>query len=848
VAFTAFSVSAADSDITLRIGVYENPPKIELDDQGQISGIFGDLIIHIAAQEGWQIEPVPCEWTTCLEMTRNGEIDLMPDVAFSDIRSEQFNFHTEPALLSWSQVYAAPRSRISSLLALDGQRVAVLEGSIQYVYLQELANQFDLTIEWVFADDFAHVFEEVLQGNADAAVSNQFLGDRMAADYGLEAAPVLFQPTRLYFAAADDSLYGVLETIDAYLVEWKANPDSYYFQTLDRWSATSVAETRIPDWIIATVVLLLLVLLATLITLRKLRVRVFARTKELQQVEVKLETIINSVEAYVYIKDKELRYRYVNERCAQLFKRTPEELIGMSDAELFDEKTCEHLRKTDLRVIEGGERVEVEEQDRVAGGKAITVLSVKVPLFDANGDVYALCGVSTDVSEYKKVQEELHQYAYYDTLTGLANRRKLLDLLKDSVEQSRNKNHQGGLIVLGLDNFKAVNDTLGHATGDLLLQEVGSLLISEMLPGEACSRLGADEFAVVLPFIDGEAESARALLCARASELVRRLERQYQLDTINYSGTSSVGAILFSDVETHGVSAVLKGADLALQAAKASGKNTYSLFNQEMQREIDRVTSLESKLRSAMGDNALELYIQPQWDASEQVLGMEALLRWEDPELGFVSPGEFIPVAETSGLIIPLGEWAVQRACEILADWDANEDFSDLTLSVNISARQFRHPNFVSMVEQALLQSGAAGEKLKIEITESVLIDDVHRVRSRMEALRELGITLSLDDFGTSYASLSYLKSLPLHELKIDQGFVRDLLTDSSDEAIINAIIGLGESLNLSVIAEGVETVEHKQRLLDMGCFRFQGFYFGRPEPVSEWENKLKGRVIRTDG
>lgn len=822
--------------VALTVGVYENPPKIFLDADRQPSGILGDLLMAMAEQEGWRIDVVPCLWESCLQALAAGDIDLMPDVALSPGRAQRFDFHEIPALLSWSQLYVGPhRTPPTSLLELQGQRLAVLRGSVQLDYLLTLFDDMSLPIQWVLVDSLEAGFQAVLQGRADAVAANQFYGDQRAQRTELIRAPVVFLPSRLYYAAAPGQQAQILATIDDYLDLWRNDPSSVYFATLRRWEPHR-APGPLPPWLRWSLVVLGSLLALALLFTGLLRAQVQRQTRRLRESEQKLNTILNSVQAHIYIKGTDFRYHYVNQKVADLLGAPPEAIIGRRDEDFFDADTCRALELNDRHVLYRGERFSNEEINRVKGQDMPHVfLSEKLPLRKPNGEIYALCGISTDITEHRQVQEQLHQLAFFDVLTGLPNRRQLLDQLKRALSSSATTGYDGALVLLDLDNFKSVNDTLGHDAGDHLLCAVTERLQRQLRATDTLARLGADEFVVLLENLAFQPDRAVVAVRNLADQWLAALAEPFELKGKPYVISVSLGVALLSDGRED-IDTLLQGADLALQAAKRQGRNRVQFFNPAMQVAINRRTQLESALRKAIEARELNLHLQPQVNARGEVVAMEALARWQDPALGDVSPGEFIPLAESTGLIIPLGEWVLEQACAYLADWQQDEHFKAVVLAVNISPAQFRHPNFVDHIEAVLQRTGCRPQQLELEITESLLIDELDQVIERMEQLRAWGIRFALDDFGTGYASLSYLKRLPLQLLKVDQSFVRDLLSDPNDEAIVRTIIALARSLELEVLAEGVETEAQATRLLALGCTFMQGYLFGKPAPITHWK------------
>ncbi|AWI75892.1 diguanylate cyclase [Parazoarcus communis] len=553
---------------------------------------------------------------------------------------------------------------------------------------------------------------------------------------------------------------------------------------------------------------------------------------ELRESEDRLEVILDSVEAFIYIKGADYRYQYANRQVCELFVCDLKNVVGRDDGAFFDAETAKRLRENDARVIEAGERVATEEVNTRHGeDEPRTFLSVKIPLRREDGSIYALCGISTDITQRKVMEDEIRLLAFYDALTGLPNRRLLVDRLQQQLAASGRSKRSGALLFIDLDNFKTLNDTLGHDKGDLLLKHVAARLVHCVREGDTVARLGGDEFVVMLGNLGSDRAEAAAHARGVGEKILKSLGEPHDIDGQLHFSTPSIGVALFAG-KNHKVDDLLRQADLAMYQAKADGRNTMSFFDPEMQAALNARAALEADLRRGLKQGQFELHYQPQVDYTGALIGAEALLRWNHPTRGLVQPDAFIPVAEDTGLIVPLGAWVLDTACAQLRAWSDTLDTAALTLSVNVSARQFRQADFVDLVLSALDRSGANPRCLKLELTESLLLVDAEETIARMAALKAHGVGFSLDDFGTGYSSLSYLKRLPLDQLKIDRSFVRDLLADPNDAAIARAIITLAESLGLSVIAEGVETVEQRDALARQGCLSYQGYYFGRPGPV----------------
>jgi len=455
-----------------------------------------------------------------------------------------------------------------------------------------------------------------------------------------------------------------------------------------------------------------------------------------------------------------------------------------------------------------------------------------------DNSVFRYVGQFSDITEKKRKDELIWTQANYDVLTNLPNRRLLSDRIHQSISAASRSGRHGALVSLDLDQFKRLNDTLGHSMGDKLLIEVARRLQALVREEDTVARMGGDEFLVVLNELSGNREEA-AIQAEQVAEKIRgKLCWPYQLGTGDYHISTSVGIVLFlGHLESQ--EELLAQVDAAMYQAKAKGRNTICFFDSAMQAALEKRGQLESALRLALPRDELRLYYQLQVDNSEHPIGAEALLRWIHPELGMVSPAQFIPVAEESGLILTIGQWVLETACAQLARWQDDPRLCKLCIAVNVSARQFREPNFIIQVSEVLQRSGIRPEVLKLELTESMVLDNVDDTIRKMNEIKDLGVKFSMDDFGTGYSSLSYLSRLPIDQLKIDQSFVRDITTDQNDAAIVQTIIAMAHSMGMEVIAEGVEIVAQREFLELRGCLAYQGYLYAKPLPIEEMEQKL---------
>ncbi len=448
-----------------------------------------------------------------------------------------------------------------------------------------------------------------------------------------------------------------------------------------------------------------------------------------------------------------------------------------------------------------------------------------------------LLSITRDMSEAKTAESEIKRLAYYDPLTGLPNRRMLLEKLRQALTYDRRNSRKRALLFVDLDNFKTLNDTLGHHVGDLLLQEVAHRITSCIRETDTAARIGGDEFVVMLENLSEAQEEAASQAKQVAEKILTRIAEPQTLSHRECISTASIGITVFGHGKESGTQ-ILQEADIAMYQAKAAGRSAIRYFAPALQAAVNARACLEDEIRQGIRENQFCLWYQPQVDGG-RIVGAEALLRWNHPRRGVLGPIEFIPVAEETGLIVPLGRKVIEQACLQAATWAGVPDSAPIPIAVNVSALQFRQPDFVSHILETIKDTGADAANLKLEITESMLVDNLEETVAIMKTLKAHGLRFSLDDFGTGYSSLAYLKRLPLDQLKIDRTFVRDILVNATNGALAQAIISLARALGLVVIAEGVETDEQLALLSRLGCDCYQGFLFSKAVPAAEFEALL---------
>jgi diguanylate cyclase (GGDEF)-like protein/PAS domain S-box-containing protein len=552
-------------------------------------------------------------------------------------------------------------------------------------------------------------------------------------------------------------------------------------------------------------------------------------SNQLRQSEARFRHLYQKTPVMLHTIDRRGLLLHVSDYWLQSMGYQREEVIGQPMSDFLSEKSRRLAEEKVLPdLFRAGYVKDIPYQMVKKSGEYIDILLSAVAEHDGEGEIVRSLAVVIDVTERKRAEREIQKLAYYDTLTGLPNRTLFFDRLSQAIAQAKREHRQVGVLFLDLDRFKTINDTLGHMAGDMLLKYVARRLRGCVRESDTVARLGGDEFVVILPGVHSEQD-----LTHSAKKVLEALSRPVRLGEKKFFTTASIGISIFP-LDADSVESLLRNADIAMYAAKERGKNTYQFFSEEMNAKVVEKLGLETRLREALKREEFFLVYQPQIDlASGTMTGLEALLRWRHPEVGLIPPGEFIRVAEETGLIVPIGEWALRTACAQAIVWQ-QAGFPPLRMAINISGRQFDQPDFIDLMDRVLRDTGLDPKWLELELTESIVMENVPETIMTLTDLKVRGIHLAIDDFGTGYSSLSYLKHFPFDRIKIAQEFVRDVPNDPEDSAIVEAITGMANSLGLEVIAEGVEKQVQLDFLRACNCHEMQGFLFARPMNASD--------------
>lgn len=550
--------------------------------------------------------------------------------------------------------------------------------------------------------------------------------------------------------------------------------------------------------------------------------------------ELRIASTAFDVQEGITITSPEGKILKVNKAFTRLTGYQPEEVIGQTPAILSSGRQTKEFYQKMWQSLKTHGSWKGEIWNRRKDGELYVEWLTITAVYDQKNRVTHYVGAFLDITQRKEDEEQIRKLAFYDPLTELPNRRLLVERIEHAQAISARTRHYGALLFIDLDNFKTLNDTKGHDVGDMLLLEVAARLTKQARESDTVARLGGDEFVILYEELSRDEQKASIEMEHLAEGIRDCLNQPYYLKDYEHFSSPSIGVALFRGHQIS-LDELLKNADSAMYQAKHAGRNTIRLFDPEMQEALEHRLRLEDDLRYAIEHKQLELYYQPQINEQNQISGAEVLIRWRHPQQGLISPAQFIPIAEDSGLIIEIGDWVLEQACRRLSEWKNQPSLTHLTLSVNISVRQLRQADFVNKVSYWLENFQLQPGQLKLEITESMVLDDLEDTIAKMQQLKARGVLFSMDDFGTGYSSLSSIKRLPLDQLKIDQSFVHDIGQEASSLVLTDTIIAMGKALGLHVLAEGVETEEQRQALISQGCYDFQGYHFARPLPYHDF-------------
>lgn len=849
----------------VKVGVYSNPPKIFVNEAGEAAGFWPDLLRAIAKEEGLEIQWHFGDWDQNLKRLQSGEIHILPDVAVTEERQKAFLFGEETVHVSWSRVYAAPGVSISTIPDLQGLRIGALENSINLEGpegLRLLLKRFAVQATIVPMSDYPSIFQALERGDIHAAITNRDFGNRMEKQYRIIRTPILFQPADLRFAFHKESSE-LRNAVDDAIGRFKRDSDSEYYRLQEKWLGVQDGEDRgLPlwlQWMLPGLLLLVLLLLGGLV-LVEMRVR--NRTRQIQKQQRTLENqdrilreaneslqtilewrraIINSLPAQIALLDANGIILEVNEQWENHQSREGYSGRAYPPGSNYPE-SCTRIRgeayRESLNIVTGLKNVlsgasaefNTEYSDHTTGGLRwyrMTANSIGTEKERKFGAVV----MHLDITDRKMAELELNRLAFQDPVTGLASRIGFTRSLHRRIGRGGWK-PSAILIVLDIVSMRDINDVHGYRLGDEFLVGLGYRLRAMAGEKGVSGRTGGDEFVLYLPLDIKDSEDEIL------QEIMAELSRPVSVGDSQVSGSVRCGYTRLGN-EQRSVESLLREAELALYRNREDQGQIYRAYTRELSDQAQERILLTRELRMALEKGQFEIHYQPKNRLKDgKLLGGEALIRWNHPQRGLVSPGLFIPLAEKSQLIAPMGDWIVEDVCKQLSTWH-ELGLPDLPVAINLSLVQLRDPEFPERMLSTIRKFGLEPSLLTFEITETVFEQESVQLTEQLRKLHEGGIRLSLDDFGTGYSSLSYLHKYPFQEIKIDRAFVEKIQEPATEE-IVRTILGLARALKAEVVAEGIETSEVRDRLISMGCLYGQGFFFGRPMPARDYQKLLR--------
>ena len=818
----------------IKIAVFPFKPLIYQDEKGNPNGFFYDIIEHIAETEGFETTYVFGTWENSLEAIKTGKIDLITSLAYTKERDEFIDYTKEGTFSVWSQVYTYHGTDINNIFDLNGKKVGIVKSDFSGQAFIDMAKKLEINCNYVYFESFSNIFENLDKKNIDAGVSSVTNSYAMKKEFRFEVTPIIFNPFTLYFGVPKGKNQELLRILDLRIKELKSDKNSYYYKRLNYWIGVGESsENELNKNVIKSIVFLLIVLfLVILISLylkskvKKVTSEILKRTDELEKVIKELnisEQAISGATEGICITDISGNILKVNNSFCQLSGYEKEELLGKNHRILKSGKQDAqfYLEMWESIIKTGSWRGEI--WDRKKNGEIYPKwLAIDTIVCKSDDTTYYL-GISTDITKLKNTEEKVNQLAYYDDLTKLPNRRFFYEILERVVVRTKKHNKLAALLLLDLDRFKMINDTLGHSAGDIVLKITANRLKKSLKKSDTIARVGGDEFAIILE--DVENTQQIIIICQR---IIEAISKNIEINNTSVLAGGSIGIVVIPVDDTE-VEGLFMKSDAAMFHAKELGKGQFSFYSKEIQKKNKEFVIMENKLREALNHNEFSLFLQPKVlieNNKPRIIGAEALIRLTPKEESIIFPDRFIKIAEDTGLIIPIGKWIIEDACKkifLLKKQNINTN-----IAINVSVRQLENFDIVSILKHAIERNNISPWDLEIEITESAFSKNIEKVIEILIQIRNLGIKIGIDDFGTGYSSLSSLLKLPIDYLKIDKSFI-DRLGEKDEKELVSSIIAISKNLNLGIVAEGVETKNQIDLLSKYNSIVIQGYYFSKP-------------------
>ncbi len=809
---------------TVKIGITNAPPLVVLKPNELPTGMLIDFLKEVAIREKWKIIWVTGSWSSVFEKAKNKEVDVMTYIAFLPERTAYFNFSKESFITGWGHVYSYDKNLFQNILELNNKKVAVIKNEIQGIKFEELCKEYRINCIITYVDTYETAFEMLEKKRIQGVVAGSSVGQTYESRFRVYPSSVMFNPTNALFATpkGKDSQY--LKIFDQYLSQWRNEPFSPYSLSKNKW--ISKQQSSFPWWLKYAVSAILSLLIVAAMIVFVLRRQVKKHINQYVEQSKQLSQIINLVPHMIFVVNKNGYFELSNTYASRFFAIS--DVVETTRKELIEKyPQFEKLFQEDSSLLDqgvGGLQKEILVEN--ANGESVILNVFKVP-FTLDQDQSSVLTVGVDISEDVRYQHQIKHMAEHDDLTQLPNQK----LLRASVNHTLQnfEGSYGGIFLIDLDYFKNINDSLGHTIGDKLLTIIGQRLTNVVnSKTDVVARIGGDEFVILLKDVSVDREKTENKIRELSEEILKTLAEKIVIENHELYISASMGVVIYPD-SADDYDQAIQRADIAMYHAKSHGRNGFVIFRDSMEQEILRKHQLAGELHKAINCNDFLLKYQPQiTEKNNEIIGLEALIRWRHNSGEIIKPNEFIHFAEECGLIIPIGNWVLEEVFKQIKLWLTKYQNVPF-ITVNLSVIQLHKSGLVDFLQSLFEKYQIPPHLIELELTETVMVEQVKETIKTLFKLKKLGLRLSIDDFGTGYSSLSYLKKLPFDKLKIDYSFTKDIVPDPETKTIVQAIINMSKDLGLEVIAEGVESKEQLDILIQMGCQNFQGYYFDEP-------------------
>jgi diguanylate cyclase (GGDEF)-like protein/PAS domain S-box-containing protein len=816
------------------IGIFDSPPLSSLDKNGNPQGLIVDLINQISEKERLEVEWHFEDWSVMINQVKSNQIDLITSVGFTNERALFMDYSKQSFITVWGQVFLPVNSKIEGLFDLNNKTIAIMKDGVNGTRFKQQCLEFEIKCNIKEVKDYPEVFRLVQSGEVDGGVSNNLVGSAYINDYQMISSSIVFNPFKVYIAAPKGENQELLNVFDQYISNWKDDPQSFYYQTRLKWLQKKTTNP-LPIWFWSIILGLGVLAITATIIAYFFNKQVKVRIRQLSKRQRQFHQIINLIPYMIYAADKQGNVLLANKTASDYFGMEVQDFENCNVKQLTDSnQQYEKLLNDNLDESLNEDTTEHREiKTANANGKERVLYLSKTPFSGREDSTSAVVTVAVDITEIKNFEAKIKQLAHFDSLTTLPNRILLREIIDQSLEKSMAGVYSGALLFIDLDLFKTINDSRGHGLGDLLIKEVAIRIESLLHENECVARLGGDEFVVHLPNLNYDDRKTEKIAVLKAEQVLEEIAKPYIVDGERFYMTASIGIVVYPrDGDSQEI--LLQRADTAMYKAKDNGRNQLHVFNQQIEADVIRQHTLENELRQAEKRGEFRLVYQPIVEGeSRKTVGSEALIRWNHPTKGIISPNDFIKIAEQTKLIISIGEWILEEVCRKIRFW-LDHGRKDFFIAVNLSVVQIKDETFYSKVLELVHKYNIPKNYLEMEVTESILMKETVRASKVLKQLKLLGIRISIDDFGTGYSSFNYLIKLPLDKIKIDRTFVNNINKDDNSETIIRTIIRMAKELNMDVVAEGIETKAQFEFLLSQSCQYFQGYYFSKPIPFDD--------------